>query len=77
MVGQAEVGGWTDVWAGRRMERGSLRKPQLHTHPDGGIHPRGGQPVGAAGRTGLEVQAVHWLLVVPGDFTGDDLHPPV
>lgn len=24
----------------------------------------------------LEVQAVHWLLVVPGDFTRDHFHPP-
>ena len=24
----------------------------------------------------LEVQAVHWLLVMPGDLTSDDFHPP-
>ena len=46
------------------------------TYPDSRVHPSGGQPVDPPGGSILEIQAVHRLLVVPGDFASDDFHPP-
>ena len=46
------------------------------TYPDSRVHPSGGQPVDPPGGSILEIQAVHRLLVVPGDLASDDFHPP-
>lgn len=53
----------------------SLRPPPP-VYPDRGVHARRRQSVDPARRAGLEVQAVHRLLVVPGYFASNDFHPP-